>query len=472
MEAFDAPSLIQGRSLAVQTIPISKIKPNEHNPRHVITPEMVDALAASIQAVGLKNPIKVQKISPQSSVDSRQQNPNSQSQYEYELISGHIRLAAAKKLGWETLPTIVLELTPEQALVEAILDNRGREMTWLDEYLSIEAMQETNPKLTQRDLADQLEMSLGSINRGLKILRALNQASRTLLVQSLNKTGYQPSENAVFRLTDLIDGSTPSPQAQALIEKALGAVIAKEMTEPQVAEMVKSANDDPETSPDWEEEDETQNLGEKALNRTEVASSPTLAPSSASGLIKQAMSSSNGYSAGASGNDSDLDQMDPYSTYWKGLPREIKITRGKRGYRVVMKLTESQVFPVVYGAKTWLENMHDKAVPPRLNAPQVRPSTTPGFRETAGFGGQVEDGNGKGQSKPGFLGQLSQVLKDQMKKITLEANSPSELAHPSNPRLETSGLGAIEDNLAKDAKQAVNYEVRKGMRSFLRGFFN
>ena len=50
------------RPRTIQKIPLAQIKPNPENPRRLIRPEMVEGLAASIQAVGLNNPIKVRKL--------------------------------------------------------------------------------------------------------------------------------------------------------------------------------------------------------------------------------------------------------------------------------------------------------------------------------------------------------------------------------------------------------------------------
>ena len=49
-------------TLAIQLIPVSRIKANAENPRHVIAQGMVDNLAKSVQSAGLKNPIKVQRL--------------------------------------------------------------------------------------------------------------------------------------------------------------------------------------------------------------------------------------------------------------------------------------------------------------------------------------------------------------------------------------------------------------------------
>ncbi len=67
-------------------IPISEIIEDPNNPRKIITDAMVARTAASMSAGGLKNAIKVQG----SKLNAQGKEPV------YWLISGHIRLLAAK----------------------------------------------------------------------------------------------------------------------------------------------------------------------------------------------------------------------------------------------------------------------------------------------------------------------------------------------------------------------------------------
>lgn len=112
-------------------LPIAQIKENPDNPRHIITSEMTEAMAASLKAVGLKNPIKVRPIKGQIADSSRPDvndvapSPLAQTPA-FELVSGHIRLAGAKILGWATIKALVKNLTPQEALLEAIWTTGAR----------------------------------------------------------------------------------------------------------------------------------------------------------------------------------------------------------------------------------------------------------------------------------------------------------------------------------------------------------
>src|SRR5579859_7020466 len=98
-------------SAQVVEIPLSLIDPSPANPRHVITDEMVAPLAENLKLEGQKTPVKVRPKG-----DGR-----------YEVFAGHIRRQAALKAGLPSLKCLVLDLTPEQAFLEAVLDNRGQQ---------------------------------------------------------------------------------------------------------------------------------------------------------------------------------------------------------------------------------------------------------------------------------------------------------------------------------------------------------
>lgn len=283
-------------TLSVQALPISQIRPNPANPRHVITQEMVDTLAASLQTAGLKNPIKVRKTGLPTD------------EY-YEVISGHIRLAAAQKLGWQDIPALVLDLSQEQAMLEAILDNRGQEMTWLDLYQAVETMVKLDESLTQQKIGEQLEIPQQKVSRAIKLLKKLNQAAReAIYMNHVKPDGYQVPENVVFRLADLGDPT--------LVEKALGEVLDKRMTEKQVADLVAQVN---------------------AGAPVEVSPASQEAP--------QGVPHASGHSVEAPATGDQPDR-------WVDLPEGMLVKETRKGYRVTLNLSKEdgdRVIPHVIG---------------------------------------------------------------------------------------------------------------------------
>ena len=97
---------------------ISELIPYVNNPRN--NENAVDAVASSIKHYGFKVPIIIDK--------------------DNEIVTGHTRLLAAKKLGLEEVPCIVADdLTPAQIKAYRIADNKVAEASeWNLEMLAVE----------------------------------------------------------------------------------------------------------------------------------------------------------------------------------------------------------------------------------------------------------------------------------------------------------------------------------------------
>ena len=103
-------------ALKVIYLPTTSLKPHPQNPR-VHTDKQVSQIAQSIETFGFNVPILV---------DDRE-----------NVVAGHGRLLAAKKLGWNTVPVIKLDhLSEAQHKAFLIADNRLTEnSTWDDRLL-------------------------------------------------------------------------------------------------------------------------------------------------------------------------------------------------------------------------------------------------------------------------------------------------------------------------------------------------
>ena len=104
--------------MRITQVTISDLKPYKNNPRN--NDGAVDAVAASIQEFGFKVPIVIDK--------------------NYEIVAGHTRYKAAKKLGLKEVPCIIADdLTPEKIKAFRLADNKTAELsTWDIDLLNIE----------------------------------------------------------------------------------------------------------------------------------------------------------------------------------------------------------------------------------------------------------------------------------------------------------------------------------------------
>lgn len=91
----------------VRELSVNKIVPYPNQPFMNYSEERLQELADDIKARGLDNPIVVRKISEQ----------------EYQIIAGHNRFNAVKRLGWNRIPVNIKELTDEEAMIYLVQSN-------------------------------------------------------------------------------------------------------------------------------------------------------------------------------------------------------------------------------------------------------------------------------------------------------------------------------------------------------------
>ena len=95
----------------VQSIPINEIQPFRNHPFTVADNEDMAKIVESIDKVGTITPLLARPL------------PDGG----YELISGHRRLEACRKLGLENIPVIVREMTDDEAVIAMVDANLQRE---------------------------------------------------------------------------------------------------------------------------------------------------------------------------------------------------------------------------------------------------------------------------------------------------------------------------------------------------------
>ncbi len=105
--------------IEIENLPLSVLRPFARNAR-THSPKQIAQIAASIREFGFNNPILIDR--------------------DGEIIAGHGRVAAAKKLGLETVPCVRLEhLSEAQKRAYILTDNRLAEKAgWDREILAIE----------------------------------------------------------------------------------------------------------------------------------------------------------------------------------------------------------------------------------------------------------------------------------------------------------------------------------------------
>jgi ParB family chromosome partitioning protein len=111
---FSAPGVspaAEREESPLKDIPVDQIKSNPFQPRKSFKPEELKELQESLQASGLLQPVTVRPA------------PSGKG---YELIAGERRLRAAAGLGWKTIPAVVKDLTDQEVLTLALIENLQR----------------------------------------------------------------------------------------------------------------------------------------------------------------------------------------------------------------------------------------------------------------------------------------------------------------------------------------------------------
>ena len=108
---YDKVQKARAEYVRANKIPIEYLRPFENHPYKVIDNEEMQNLIDSIDERGILTPLTVRKISGT----------------EYEIISGHRRFYAAKKLGFELIPAFIYDLSYEEAVIAMVDANLQRE---------------------------------------------------------------------------------------------------------------------------------------------------------------------------------------------------------------------------------------------------------------------------------------------------------------------------------------------------------
>ena len=105
----NAPAAVA--SDAVNTLPVTALQPGKYQPRTRMDQEALNALAASIKAQGIMQPILVRPVG-----DGK-----------HEIIAGERRWRAARIAGLSSVPVLVRNVPDQQALAVALIENIQRE---------------------------------------------------------------------------------------------------------------------------------------------------------------------------------------------------------------------------------------------------------------------------------------------------------------------------------------------------------
>ena len=191
-------------------IELEKIEFNLHQPRLEYDEKKLEELVKSINKQGLISPIVVRK-----------------KENKYEIIAGHRRYLAFKKLNKEIIPVIVKKINDRDMQTLALTENIIREnLDPLEISIALENLLLNNIAKTQNELADLLGLNESTISRYLKLLtlpedikNKIKKREYTNLIV-LNKLAKLPNNEAVNLFNIILEKNLNREDALELIKNA------------------------------------------------------------------------------------------------------------------------------------------------------------------------------------------------------------------------------------------------------------
>lgn len=189
-------------------LPVDAIVPNPNQPRTQFSQPELEELAASIQALGVLQPLTV-----------RRQEGN------WELVAGERRLRAAKLAGLTEVPCLSIQADSQSSSLLALVENlQRRDLDFWEEALALRRLTDTF-HLSQEEAAHRVGKSQSAVANKLRLLKLSNETLTVLR----NGGCTERHARALLRL--------PDPQLQ---EQAARRAVEQNLTVAQTEAMVDS----------------------------------------------------------------------------------------------------------------------------------------------------------------------------------------------------------------------------------------
>ena len=177
-------------------IPIGKLLPGKFQPRRTIQEDELKDLAESIKRQGILQPIMVRE-----------------EQGRFEIIAGERRFRAASLAGLQTVPVIVHDISDEEAMVIALVENIQREnLNPIEEAYALERLAKEFC-LTHEETAKAVGKSRAAISNLLRLLHLQGD------VKALLERGELDLGHAKVLLA--VEGKQQVKLARIVVEKRL-----------------------------------------------------------------------------------------------------------------------------------------------------------------------------------------------------------------------------------------------------------
>ena len=193
------------------SVPLEAIEPNPHQPRGAMDREKLEELAASIREHGLMQPLVVKKGGAE----------------RYTLIAGERRWRAAAMAGLDEAPVLVKEVSPQDMLELALVENIQRDdLNPLEEAVAYQQLID-DFGLTQEEVAEKVGKSrptVANMVRLLKLPDAVKIAVANGAISGAHARALLPlqrPEAQIAVMNSIIDRKVSVRDVEAMVKKRL-----------------------------------------------------------------------------------------------------------------------------------------------------------------------------------------------------------------------------------------------------------
>ena len=196
-----------------QQVPITAILPNPSQPRGEINIEGLQELAQSILEHGILQPLILSK---------------SPTDNQYTLIAGERRLRAAEIAGLKSVPAIIREVTEQERLEIALIENIQREdLSPLEAALSYQQLNDEF-NLSHEDISARVGKSRASITNTLRLLKLSDAVQVALNSKKISEgharalLGLPSKKSQIAVLQTVLNNQLNVRQTEILVRKFSG----------------------------------------------------------------------------------------------------------------------------------------------------------------------------------------------------------------------------------------------------------
>jgi len=189
--------------------PVEAISPNPNQPRQEFSAPELDEMAVSVREKGIITPLLVSRVADG-----------------YQLIAGERRWRAAQKAGLLSVPVVVRDATPDEALELALIENIHRkDLNPIEEAVAYSRLLEQTD-MTQEALGQRLGKDRSTIANLLRLLTLPNSIQKDVIDGRLSMgharllAGIKDRHEQNVLRNAIVQKDLSVRQAEALAKKA------------------------------------------------------------------------------------------------------------------------------------------------------------------------------------------------------------------------------------------------------------